>query len=419
MRRLSTEKHRQHGAIAIIVGISIAVLIGLAGLAIDLGHMYIAKTEMQNAMDACALAAARELDKQSDALVRAERAAITVGTRNNVDFQRTAVTISPANVTFSANLSPNSAYLSRAAGADPTKASYAMCTASQPGIALYLMGVMGFGQQTVSATAVASLGPSQGTCAIPLTLCDKSASPPASCPGGGAPDSHGLCPTVWYPGKFQSGGGNWNWIQYPNQPSGEPGVAQYITGAGYCDLSINTVTTSPGNMGNALGKAWNSRFGLYQGGGNNPNLTTAPPDFTGYPYTATNFPAQRNALPDFLSKRTGFASYGNQTDTIKSGNTISGLSVSNAYTVSTHGTNGQLATYGSDRRIVVMPITSCSGGTMPVEAWACGLMLNPYDAPTSTLNIEYLGMASTPSSPCGSFGTPGSGAGPKVPTLVQ
>ena len=47
----------QRGAVAIIVGLTIAVLVGFAGLALDGGRLYVNKTELQNAADACALAA--------------------------------------------------------------------------------------------------------------------------------------------------------------------------------------------------------------------------------------------------------------------------------------------------------------------------------------------------------------------------
>ena len=52
-----TGPSRQRGAVAIIVGLMAAVLVGFIGLAIDGGHLYLTKTELQNAADACALAA--------------------------------------------------------------------------------------------------------------------------------------------------------------------------------------------------------------------------------------------------------------------------------------------------------------------------------------------------------------------------
>jgi Flp pilus assembly protein TadG len=89
MKPLACSGKRQRGAVAIMVGFSIFVLIGMLGLVLDLGRMFIIKTELQNGVDACALAAARELTGgDTDSLVRAEAAGLLVGGRNKVDFQR-------------------------------------------------------------------------------------------------------------------------------------------------------------------------------------------------------------------------------------------------------------------------------------------------------------------------------------------
>lgn len=50
-------RFRQRGAVAVVVGLTIVMLAGMVGLAIDGGHLYLTKTELQNASDACALAA--------------------------------------------------------------------------------------------------------------------------------------------------------------------------------------------------------------------------------------------------------------------------------------------------------------------------------------------------------------------------
>jgi len=55
-------KSRQHGAVAIIVAICLVVLIGMLGLVLDLGHLYVTKTELQNAADAASLSGAERLD---------------------------------------------------------------------------------------------------------------------------------------------------------------------------------------------------------------------------------------------------------------------------------------------------------------------------------------------------------------------
>lgn len=66
---------QQRGAILILMAILIVVLIGIAALALDLGRLFVQRTELQNAADAAALAAAYELDGAADAQTRAKAAA--------------------------------------------------------------------------------------------------------------------------------------------------------------------------------------------------------------------------------------------------------------------------------------------------------------------------------------------------------
>lgn len=59
----------------IATAISMTLLLGLAGLAIDLGRMYVIRSELQSFTDAAALAAARELDGTAAGFDRARSAA--------------------------------------------------------------------------------------------------------------------------------------------------------------------------------------------------------------------------------------------------------------------------------------------------------------------------------------------------------
>jgi hypothetical protein len=56
----------------------LVILLGFAALALDLGRLYVLRTEMQNAADAAALAAAAELDGGDDAIADAVLAATTL-----------------------------------------------------------------------------------------------------------------------------------------------------------------------------------------------------------------------------------------------------------------------------------------------------------------------------------------------------
>src|SRR5688572_10076910 len=131
----------QKGAIAIVVAVSLAALVGFVGLVIDVGHLFVTKTELQDAADACALAAVKELtcDPALGAcaatyLENAENAGIAVAALNKVGFQGGFITIDPADVRFSTTFTPNSDYLARTAPADPAS-RYVMCIARRNSIA--------------------------------------------------------------------------------------------------------------------------------------------------------------------------------------------------------------------------------------------------------------------------------------------
>jgi hypothetical protein len=410
---------RERGAVAIITAIVLPVLIGFAGLALDLGRLFVEKTELQNATDACALAAARELTCDPTAgacaaslLVNAENSGMFVAARNSAQFQGTPVAIAAEDIRFSTTFGPNSSYVSRAAGADPAS-KYVMCTAQQTGILPWFMQVLGAGAQTVSAQAVATLMPSQSNCGIPLGMCAQgpaTASPP-----------FGLVRGNWYDGRFNSGGGatgSFNWIDYTPPAGGQAELSALLTGSGVCNTTVPNPVGQSGVLGNAAARAWNSRFGLYQGG---PiNVDTAPPDFTGYSYTPTNWPTQRNALGDFLARRAANASYGANVD---AGNTTTGLGISNAYNPTT--TPAQHAARGADRRLVVAPIMNCAdwaaANVAPIQGYACVLMLHPIASPSDIVYMEYLGLSNEPNSPCATSGVVGgaTSSGPLVPALVQ
>lgn len=418
----------QRGAVAIIVGLSLAALIGFVGLALDLGKLYIAKTELQNSADACALAAARELRGTSEnQLEIAEAAGITAGSANRVMFQREPVALTINNsVQFSdapfdpddpagSGFEPKTGF-SSATPVTPTQVKYVRCTATRSDIANWFIQVLNIlpgadiGNQAVSALAVASLAPAQTNCAIPVSLCEPDATE-----------------TPWPVGKWleaaigpggESMTGNFKWIDFTPPGGGASELGSLLKGAGACSVpSIGAEIGQPGEVA-SLADEWNSRFGIYKG---STTPASAVPDFTGYAYTdaATSWPSKFGAYADFVSRRTDNDEY--------QGNTPTGLKING-----TIKDDDYLREHGADRRLAIVPIVNCkdfeSGSTAPVKSWACILMLHPINnsagggATGSTrMFLEYLGVANDAASPCATLGLPGSvdSAGPLVPVLVQ
>ena len=257
MRSLANPRHQQ-GAVIVTVALAMLFLLGFMGIALDFGRLFIVKTELQTAMDSCALAAAQELDGSGqNALDRATRAGITSGNLNKVNFQGAAAGIISDDVTFSDTLTG----LYSHAFMPAASAKYAKCSHTKSGIAPWLLQAMGAfsgnsavgAAKSVQALGIASRVPSQSNCAIPVGLCKKS---PTYQPG------------EWLAGAVNSGGavtGQFRWLDFTGNGGGARELKDVLTGEGQCALPGNdTVTGKPGNNGSAA-FAYNTRFGIYQG----------------------------------------------------------------------------------------------------------------------------------------------------------
>lgn len=420
-----TSQHGQRGAVAIIVALSLAVLVGFAGLALDLGRLYVNKTELQSAADACALAAAAQLTCDLSAgpcpsafLLNAENAGIFAGSQNKKDFQAGTITIAASDVRFYSALAPNSAYRSRAAGAAPDS-KFAMCIARANGIVPWFMGVLGIGASNVNATAVATLAPGQAFCnAAPMGVCTQSTSGP----------DYGYTVGQWIASAFTSGNGansndnltgNFRWVDFTPNAGGNNEIRdQLASTAQVCGIKVGDNIQQPGQQQGAK-SAYNTRFGIYPNGANAYTPATAPPDFTGYAYPnkAPGNPVigiGTSAFNNFQTKQTTHTPFtSNEYGVNGAGGNFNGNPISSA----------QHQAYGQNRRVVAVPFIDCNAGnTVPIKGMACVLMLNPMsNGANGTIYLEYRGSATAASSPCASFGLPGgsSGNGPFVPTLVQ
>jgi hypothetical protein len=446
---------RQGGAAAIMVGLTIFVLIGFLGLALDLGRLFIVKTELQNAMDACALAAAGALNAPGQ-LDQAEARGIYVGESNKVDFQDNFVDMTVnQDVTFSTTL--NGTYLHKTSA--PADSKYAKCSMSQGGILPWFFQVL---QQwvgaptdanSVGATAVATLAPAQTSCAIPIGLCAQ--------PGGSAPD-FGLVKGKWEASKFPVGNaskgctGNFNWIDFSPPSGGASELATLLSGEGECN--VPTVGACVGESGDkqSLIKSYNTRFGVYF----NPATKglTAP---TGVAYKPTTLSPNtkktwreltdvpQNAYDGPKPAGSGISNYVTEKAAHTPYSTSKYLAADSTY----HNTNTDPETAGSSsgtdyttggelRRLVTVPIVNCGcwgSGCGPGTAcgsdsagcgaqqtkilgFACVLLLHPVDPTGGTdkeIFIEYEGAANSSGNPCASAGLGGGTIGPLVPVLVQ
>ena len=404
----------QRGVFATAFAVMSLFLLFFVGLGMDLGRIYVSRTELQNSADACALAASKSLSGAGTQLSAAEAWGITAGRLNLIGMQAISPTIVANNqVTFSATLSGTFATKNTLTGPGVANSmKYVKCTLRETNVLSILIKVANLitpasvTPTTVGAMAVASLTPSSTTCAIPLATCKISGFTGTSAP------PFGLIVGQWYQGKLPPGNGvtgSYKWINYPGFTN-VTDMENMLAGNGTCNVdATTTVNGQNGTIGRLL-EAWNEHFGI---GKNSPALSTVP-DYSGYWYPDTwrdsSGVLRGSAYSDFVSRRAGIQPAAPQA----LGNPWDG--------------SGWAAATKGDRRIVVSPVVDCSalagggGATTTVLGWACQLMLNPLKLVNDDMYLEYRGLASDPGSPCAAFGTPaggGVGAGPLVPTLIQ
>lgn len=98
---LKAKKSRKRGYIVIATALSVFVLLGMLGLAIDLGRMYIVKSEAQAFADSAAIAAAIKLDGKKSGLDAAE--ATVQNSLNRVQFNSATIPLNQIQVEFANN----------------------------------------------------------------------------------------------------------------------------------------------------------------------------------------------------------------------------------------------------------------------------------------------------------------------------
>ena len=412
---------------ALLVVLCLPLLLGLLALVLDLGRAYVIKAELQNAMDACALAAAASLTGANDPQIydraRAHALALIDPTAqgqanrppasvNRLHFQSEELDPQGLEVAFAAQI--DGPYMPATApqtmGLAPSSARYARCRYTDAQRPLWMMPVLqALGVDTattlsVPAQAVAALQPGQEICAMPMTVC--------TAPGASAAQNYGLTIgqrlTAVQGSSAGYASGRFGWADFTPPQGGASELTRLIEGSGHCGVRIGQAVGQPGQA-NSIGRAWNTRFGLYAQA---QQALQAPPDYTGWGYASGS-----NNLADYLARRSAHADFQG----------VVGAGVVKI-------TSADHVRLGQQRRLVTVPLVDCTpwqGGngqaTPPVVDLACVLMLAPIkvsSAPSgagvaASMDLEFLGLVGQPGAPCATGGTLGGSGGALVPGLVQ
>lgn len=410
---------KQVGAVVILFIMILPFLLMMMALALDTGNLFIAKTELQNAADSCALSAGQELNGTAAQFNNAQDAGMLVGESNKFNFQKNFV--GSANgasiaVTFDTELEGAFTTTATASPANPADFRFVRCVAT--GAVNKLLAVPGLGNSdTLTAQAIASQVPAQNPCVLPVSICSSAiagAAPGAWVGGllgnGGGPNS--LSPTVCNgtngPNCSCNSGSCFRWVHFGSGTGSASELATLLTGNNSCNIKLTGQTVRDNVPTAGTYNDYNTRFGLKQGG------SAVNPDFTGFGYTPVNFPPANNAyINDYNADNKSYLT--NKTNLTPNQGGLPG------YTVVLPTTSNVTA-----RRIGIAPVVNCAvPGTVAqtVNTWACILMLNPVasaggpSSPNRKLYLEYLGASSAGA--CAETGLAGGGTGPTVSALVQ
>lgn len=235
------------------------------GLGVDISRFYLAKTELQNAADAAALAAVSALNTSPLGITKAADRA--VASMNNYDFNKTGVTFPRTNVLFAVNL--DGPYMAEgAAQGQAANIRFVQVTTPDSNIGVSFAAPILGSSKTLTATATAGFS-------VPLNMfCNFL---PVSVIDYGTP----IAPGFTYTFRADTGGsvtpGNYQILAVAGE-GGQDVRVGLAAGVDKCASpgEVYQVDTKPGLTSGAVRQGLNTRFDDYQTSQVNPN--DMPPD---------------------------------------------------------------------------------------------------------------------------------------------
>lgn len=295
----------KRGYVIALTLIAMPLLLGFSLLVIDVGRSGNLHTDLQNAVDAMALAGARELDGRDDAIPRAQAAIETLA--NSAAFAKAAgeggmslgsyLTVaydagdnagSTVEVTFLKSIpaSDDAQITAALETTDSNEASYARVRAKPQAMETIFPIPVGFTRDTVNVSAEAVAVYRASACDVtPIYICN-----PYESPGGGnAEDAAEALHTNFANGNLYGrqiefhndntsstpGPGNFGFLAVAANGANALAEALAIGKPGMC-YKQNDLTTEPGVMKGPVESGVNTRFGLYHSIGSDKDYRYRP-----------------------------------------------------------------------------------------------------------------------------------------------
>jgi hypothetical protein len=313
-KRSNKSSRRERGVTVIVSSLGLVCLIGMAGMAIDISHLYLAGTELQNAADAAALAGASALDGTSGGVTAAADRALN--TLNKYEFGKTNIAVPRNNIKFAVNLSE---FANGGAGRSEATAStnpknirfVKVNLPPHPVGILFASLALNSREVNLSRTAVAGLSinglngdPGLNTLCnwVPLAVVQDPTGAPLSV-NPECPNKTKFTPGCTYTIRGDSNGngnngsvssGNYQALAAFSDSGGGDLRVRIGQGIHRCIHPGDIVFTEPGMNSGTIRKAINARFGDY---GSSTNPGDIKPDLN--VKTGINYSQYRSGLPQY------------------------------------------------------------------------------------------------------------------------
>lgn len=171
--RTPHDRRGERGSVLAVSTLGMLVFLLAAGLCVDISHLYVVKTELQNAADAAALAAAASLNSDDGGITKATD--IAVSALNNYEFNNNGATITRTDVRFAVNLSDFDAGLDMnetSARAAASRIRFVKVTVPTKAVNVFFASMVIGNSRNVGAEAVAgmSVAPNYFEHVLPVTV---------------------------------------------------------------------------------------------------------------------------------------------------------------------------------------------------------------------------------------------------------
>src|SRR5215475_6570378 len=275
----------QRGSILAVSAIGMTAVLLAVGLAVDISHLYLVGTELQNAADAAALAGASALNAGSTGITKAVDRAVAA--MNKYEFNGTGVTINREDVHFAVNLSEfdggGAGQSEAAAAATPGNIRFVQVTVPPKSVSIFFATVALAGN-TIDLTRRAVAGqsvPINIICNIaPFSVLQDDVTGAPLNPDPGCPNQTVFTQGCTYTFRLSSGNGasagDYLILALGGDRGGGDLRRRLGIGDDRCHTVCETVSTEPGVTAGPVRQGLNTRFDIYQGAGLDP--ADFPPD---------------------------------------------------------------------------------------------------------------------------------------------